>query len=178
MTKTQKLTFTALAAALAATLTLTAYFPYITYAAPAVAGLVMLVVVIEINCKWALGTFLASLVPVLLLTEPEAKLLYLFLFGWYPIAKARIESIHKNAIEWLLKILLFNLSVVAAYTFSSVLTDMNLQNLGVFGKYSVLVLWAFGNAIFVFYDIAVSQVALFYTLRIHPKIKKLFHNKK
>ena len=177
MTKNQKLTFTALCAALAATLTLTAYFPYVTYAAAAIAGLVMLAVVIELDCKWALGAFLASAVPVLLLTEPEAKLLYLAFFGWYPIAKAKIESLSRNVIEWFLKMLLFNAAVAGLYFLTSLITDITVQQLGIFGKYSIYVLWVLGNAIFVLYDIAVSQVAAFFHLRIHPKIKRMFNRK-
>lgn len=161
-------------AAVATLLTLAAYFPYITYAAPAIAGLTFLVLVIELDCRWALASFLASLVPVLLLAEPEAKLLYLFFFGWYPIAKAKIEAINKNAIEWPLKVGIFNICVVLVYFVLSALTSITVKEIGFFGRYSIYALWAFGNVVFLLYDLAISQTATFFTTRLHPQIRKLF----
>ena len=39
---------------------LLSYFPYLTYAVPAVAGLFIMVAVIEAGYKWALGAYAAA----------------------------------------------------------------------------------------------------------------------
>ena len=53
MKNTNKITLCALLSALAVVLMLTAYFPYLTYAVPAFAGLCIMAVLIEIGPKWA-----------------------------------------------------------------------------------------------------------------------------
>ena len=52
MKNSKKITFSAIMAALATVIMLVSYFPYLTYAVPAIAGLCIMVVVIEINKKW------------------------------------------------------------------------------------------------------------------------------
>ena len=174
MKKTAKITFCAMLAALAAIACLAAYFPYITYAAPAIAGLMLLPAVIEINVFWAFGGFAASLLPVLLLAETEAKLLYLFFFGWYPIVKALIERIDRRRIEWPIKVAVFNVAIVSAYFVISRFTDVSLEEFGQLGKYGAIIFLIAGNVVFVLYDIAVNQVASIYMVRIHRQIKRLF----
>ena len=169
-----RITLCGLTAALAATITLAAYFPYITYAAPAIAGLMMLIPIIEINCKWAWGCYAASILPVFLMAEPEAKIMYIFLFGWYPIAKAVIERINRRWLEWIIKIIAFNAAVLFVYGVLAGIMNISVEEFGEFGKYSIYIFLAVGNAAFIFYDMAISQIANIYMLRVHPHIKKFF----
>ena len=67
MKKNSKLTLSAMMAALASVFMLLSYFPYLTYAIPALAGLFIMVIVIEIDCKWAIGGYIASAFLVFLL---------------------------------------------------------------------------------------------------------------
>ena len=90
--------------ALAVVFMLLSYFPYLTYAIPAVAGLFIMATVIEINLKWAFLSYLTSAVLVFLFAEFESRLLYIFFLGYYPILKAIIEKIKKPVIEWILKV--------------------------------------------------------------------------
>ena len=94
--------------ALAVVFMLLSYFPYLTYAIPAIAGLCIMAVVIEINLKWAFLSYLTSAVLVLLSAEPESRLIYVFFLGYYPILKAIIEKIKLPIVEWILKIISFN----------------------------------------------------------------------
>lgn len=174
MKQNAKITLCALSAALASVFVLAAYFPYVTYAAPAVAGLMMIVPLVEINISWAFGAYAASLLPVLLLAEPEAKLLYVFFFGWYPIVKALIERMRRRIPEWIIKIAVFNVAVVAAYAALSLLTDISLEEFGILGKYGALIFLAAGNVVFVLYDFAIVQVASYYMQRLHPQVRRLF----
>ncbi len=161
-------------AALATALMLLSYFPYLTYAIPAVAGLFVMVTVIETNYKWALLTYLSSAVLVFLFAEPESKLMYICLFGYYPIIKGLIERINKPLIEWILKLVCFFASVLTAYYIFAGLFGIKLDDLGEFGKYSVLILLGFGTAAFVLYDIAVSKMSFVYFYRLHGRIRRIF----
>lgn len=159
-------------AALSAAFMLLSYFPYFTYAVPAVSGLFIMIAVIEINRKWALLSYFASALPVLLLAEPESKLIYLCFFGYYPILKALLDGIGKPVLEWLLKIAVFNTAVIAVYACFAGAFGVSADDFGTLGKYGIPILLAFGNIVFVLYDIAVSRAASAYMIMLHPKLKK------
>lgn len=152
---------------------LCSYFPYLTYTIPAIAGLFMMVPLAEINYKYSFAAYIVSSVLVFLFAEKEAAILYVFFFGHYPIVKGLLEKIRKIVIEWLLKILIFNICVLAAYFVLSVVFDIHIEDLGEFGKYSSYILLGAANIVFVLYDIAVSRVSTIYVYKIHPQIKKI-----
>ena len=172
---TVNLTLCAISAALATVITLAAYFPYITYAAPAVAGLVTVMLVIETNKKWALGSFVVSAVLVLLLSaESESKFLYVLFFGYYPIVKAAVESLNKPVLEWVMKLFTFNAAMLLIYGILSFVVDLSIEDFGVLGRYGAWIFLGLGNIVFVLYDFAILQIAAFYMQRIHPSVKRMF----
>ncbi len=173
MKRTTKITLSAMMAALAAAFMLLSYFPYLTYAIPAVAGLFIMVIVIELNCKWAFLGYIASAVLVFLLAETESKFMYIGFLGYYPILKALLERWRKPIAEWIIKLLCFNASVVFIYFVLSNIVGFSAEDFDVFGKYGIIVLLGLGNAVFVIYDIAVSRMAMLYVNLILPKIKKI-----
>lgn len=160
-------------AALASAFMLTSYFPHLTYAIPAMAGLFIMVSVIELNAKWAVLTYFASAVIVFLLAEPEAKLLYILFFGYYPILKAVMEKQKSRVLEYLVKFLIFNLAVILTYGVFAGIFGISLDDFGDFGKYTVAILLAAANIVFIIYDKAVSQLAGFYMYRLHNTVKRI-----
>ncbi len=177
MNNTNKTTFCAIIAALSTAIMLLSYFPYLTYAIPAMAGLFMMVVVIEINLKWATASYIASAVLVLIFAETEAKLMYVFLFGYYPILKAALERMRKPVIEWAVKIAVLNAAVLAVYIGITKIFGLGFDDMGDFGKYTGVVLLLVANVVFVLYDIAVSKMATFYMYRLHDKVRRLIKRK-
>ena len=171
MKRSRKITICAMMAALATVVMLLSFFPYFIYAIPAVAGLFIMVAVIEINCKWAFGAYIASALLVFLMADPESKLLYIFFFGYYPIAKALVEKLRNPIIEWIIKAVIFNASVLLVYFVFAGAMGVSVEEFGEFGKYGALILLAVGNVVFVLYDIAVSRMAIFYFAIIKPKFK-------
>lgn len=160
-------------AALATVFMLLSYFPYMTYAIPAVSGLFIMAAVIEINKRWAFMSYTASAVLVFLLGDPESKFLYIFFFGYYPIAKSLIEKLNKGVFEWIIKFAVFNASVLSVYLIFANFFGFSMEDFGELGRYGAYILLLLGNIVFVVYDIAVSRMALFYIYRLHSKIKKL-----
>lgn len=171
--QTSKITFCAMMAALAVCVMLLSYFPYLTYAIPAIAGLFIMVLVIELDCKWAFAGYLTSTVLVFLLVEAESKLLYIFFLGYYPILKALVERIKKPVIEWPIKLICFIVSVLAVYFIYTNLYGVDMSDMGVLGKYGNVVLIVLGTFTFVIYDIAVSRMAMMYLRVLHSKISKI-----
>lgn len=161
-------------AALASAFMLTSYFPYLTIAIPAMAGLFVMVSVIELGVKWAIPTYLSSAVIVFLIAEPEAKLLYIIFFGYYPILKAAAEKLRNQALEYIIKFLTFNAAIVLAYGVLAGVFGVTLEgDLNDFGKYAVVILLAVANFVFIVYDKAVSQLAGFYMYRLHSIVKRI-----
>lgn len=164
-------------AALASVFMLISYFPYLTYAIPAVAGLFIMIAVIETDIKWATLTYLSSAVIVALIGEPEAKMLYILFFGYYPILKAIFERLKNRLLEYLLKFLSFNVAIIVAYTFVAAFLGVSVGEMGDFGKYTATIMLLAANIVFPIYDAAVSRMAQFYLLRLHSQIAKIFKGK-
>lgn len=171
--KTKKLSFCAVMAALATVIMLVAYFPYVTYAIPCMASLAVMAVVIEIDKKAALLTYLASTLPIFLFCELEAKLLYIVFMGFYPILKAVFEKLPNRIIEYLLKLVVFNLAVAAIYFMSVKLFGIGFEDMGELGKYGGIILLVAANVVFVLYDYCISKMAIFYMLRFHKTVSKM-----
>lgn len=173
MKRTKCITLCGLMAALASTFMLTSYFPYLTIAIPAMAGLFVMVSVIELGVKWAIPTYLSSAVIVFLIAEPEAKLLYILFFGYYPIIKAVMEKQKSRVLEYLVKFLIFNTAIILTYGVFAGIFGISLDDFGDFGKYTALILLAAANIVFIIYDKAVSQLAGFYMYRLHNTVKRI-----
>ena len=152
---------------------LLSYFPYFTYAVPAVTGLLTMMLVIEINVKWAFVAYIAASVLVFVFAEPESKLMYICLFGYYPIVKALIDRINEPVIEWVLKLAVFNAAAILIYAVFAGMFGVSIDDFSTLGKYGAYIFLGFGNAVFVLYDITVSRLSGIYIYRIHPKVKKL-----
>ncbi len=132
-----------------------------------------MVVVIEINLKWAFLSYLTSAVLVFISAEPESRLMYVFFLGYYPILKAIIEKIKQPVLEWILKIISFNCAVLVVYLIFAKPMGIDFSDFGTLGKYGALIVLGLGNLAFVLYDIAVSKMALVYIWTIAPKLKKI-----
>ncbi len=174
MKQTSKITLCGICVALSVVTMLLGYFPYFTYAVPAIAGLFMMIPLIEINGKYAFLSYVAGCFIVFIVAEPETKVLYIVLFGYYPILKAIIEKIKKPIAEWIVKILCFNASVVISYYVLKLLTNINVDDFGPLGKYGAVIFIFLCNIAFILYDIAISRVSFVYFCKMHPKIKGIF----
>ena len=161
-------------AALSITVMLTSYFPYLTYAIPAVAGLFMMVPLIECGVAWSFGAYISSAAIILLVGEMESKILYVMLLGYYPIVKSLIERINNHAIEWVLKLLCFNIAAVSFYFIaSSAIFGVSFDDFGEWGKYGAAAFLGVCNVVFVIYDIGISRIAGYYMMTLHNKVKKI-----
>lgn len=173
MNNTKKITLCGLVAALSVVIMLTSYFPYLTYAIPALAGLLMMIPVIECGVSWGFGTYIASAVIIFITGEMESKILYIMLLGYYPILKSIIERINKQVVEWILKLLCFNVAAIAFYYVSTVLFAVSFDDFGQWGKYGAIMFLAICNVVFVIYDIGVSRMASYYMINLHDRVRKI-----
>ena len=155
------------------------------YALPAIAGFLTLFCVIELGKTWAFGVYFATaLLSMLLVPNKEAAVMYTAFFGYYAIVKALLESSRlPRVVEYLLKFLVFNASVVAAYLVLIYAFGMPLDDvLGVNGdvwwaKYALPVMLVLGNVVFIVFDFALTHMAMVFLKVLQPKLHKLFRFK-
>ncbi len=172
--KSGKIALCGMLSAVGAALMLASYFPFLTYAIPALSGILLIAAVIEAGSLWALGAYVVTAVLVFFLAEPEAKLLYIVFFGYYPILKGRLDRLRPRPLGYLVKFLVFNAAVFAACGLSILLSDVTPADFGAWGVWGAAALLLLGNAVFRVYDVAVERVAQLYMLRLHPSISRLF----
>lgn len=173
MKKTSYIALCGITAALITAVMTAAYFPFLTYAIPAIAGAVIMIPLVEIGKGYAALTYIVTCLPVMLFAENEAKLMYVCFFGYYPIIKAIFEKVKIRVIEFILKFAVFNGAVTAVYLLLSNIFMIDMEGIGDYGKYGVILLYVVGNVAFLLYDICLARLCTVYIYRLHPKIKKI-----
>ncbi|MBQ6874392.1 MAG: hypothetical protein IJO24_08890 [Clostridia bacterium] len=175
MKQSSKTAICGMIAALSVVIMMLTIIPVMTYAAPAFAGILLMVVVIEINKKWAFGVYAAAgILSLLLATDKEAAVMYVAFFGYYPIIKAVLESKLPRAVEWIVKFLIFNVTMVAAYFVLIRVFGISMEDMNELGKYGPLILLALGNVVFVVFDIAITRIATLYIIKWQKQFRRLF----
>lgn len=160
-------------AALAVVIMLTAYFPYMTYAIPAIAAIAILIPRIECGAKSGIITFLAAAVLSLLFGEMESKLLFVTFLGWYPLAKWEIDRIPKRILRILIKAVIFNLAVFIYYYLCIGLLQVDGAEFELGFRYGKWAFLALANLTFAIYDIGLSRLIMLYFLRFHDRIRSM-----
>ncbi|MEG1687129.1 MAG: hypothetical protein RR185_06595 [Angelakisella sp.] len=151
---------------------LTGMIPFGDYALPAFAGLVLIAVAVENGGKAAALVYVVvSVLGIFLVPRPEALLLFIFFFGYYPILQVQLNKIRFKPVQYLAKFAIFNAAVVAAYLIVIYVLGISeiLESFGSFGKYSALVLLAMGNVFFGIYDFTVDNLRYVYINWFRPR---------
>ncbi|MBR5111162.1 MAG: hypothetical protein IK099_13370 [Clostridia bacterium] len=95
--------------------------PAAAYAVPMLCGLLLLPILLEFGETAAWAAFFAVAALALMLDfDKEAAFFYLFI-GYYPIVKWRLDRIKKKGLRFLVKTLLFTVSLAAMYALLALL---------------------------------------------------------
>ncbi|WMJ23583.1 hypothetical protein RBG61_02600 [Paludicola sp. MB14-C6] len=155
---------------------LSGIFPFAEYTCPALAGIFLIALVIDFNKKTALIAYGAvSILSLLIMPNKEASILFVAFLGYYPILKSILEQCKSRVVEWILKVGIFNVTVLLSYYFIIHILGMSqvLDDMQGFAQYGVLVLLVMGNVAFIIYDIALTRLIATYVHSIRPKFKGL-----
>lgn len=176
MRKSSKTALGGIIAALSLTLMLlSTVIPFLTYALPALAGIILMIMVIEIGRKWAFCAYAAiSILSILILADKETAMMYVAFFGYYPIAKSIIEDKMNKTIGFIIKLAIFNIAIVAAYLAIIYLFKIPVDGMEDFGKWTVPILLLMGNIIFVLYDYVLSRLVFGYMTKIRKYFRRIF----
>ena len=174
MSKSGKIALGGLLTALGVVLMfLTGLIPIGTYALPAIAGVLLIVAVIEIGAKWAWMIYAAvAVLSLLFAADKEAALLFVLFFGYYPVLKSFLERISNKVLSWISKFAVFNVAVVACFFLAVNFLQLPEDSFTVFGFYLPWVFLILGNAVVLIYDIALSGLVATYVEKLHHRVTK------
>lgn len=153
----------------------TGIFSTLTYAVPAVAGALLILIVIEISPKFAGAVYFAvAVLSLLVVADKEAAVMYAMFFGYYPIIKGFIEKHLKNVLSWIIKFAVFNVSVISAYFVVSKVFMISFDDLESFGKWALPIFLILCNIVFALYDIALTRLISAYLFRWRKYVRRMF----
>lgn len=155
------------------TMFMTGVFPLLYLALPMIAGLLLLIVVMEVNTRWACLTYAAvGLLSLFVTYDKEAALIFIMFFGHYPILHKYLNRVPTRVFRMLLKLLVFNLCMVAYFYVNVYLFGLEdlLEAFEDFGKYGSVILLAAVNPFFIMYDYSLDGMCEIYRQNLKPRI--------
>ena len=166
--KTSLMAHSAMLSALSVTLLyVSGLLPTLQLAMIALAGLLPAAAVIKFKTASGFYTYaVTALLSLLLLPEKSGALIYIFLFGCYPMLKSYIERLNSLFFEWVLKLLTFNTGAVILLLFFPVVFARAASGLTMYMPGILLI----GNCVFVLYDIGFSKLIHAYSYILKKRI--------
>lgn len=178
MSNTSKLAFGGIIAAVSvALMMLTGIIPFSIYLFPIIAGYSLLTVVLECGKSWAVSVYIAvSILSLLFIADKESAVLYAFFFGYYPIIKPVIEGKLRKIPQWIVKFLIFNISLAAAYSVLIILFSLDISS----GRFPLFIVLTGGailaNFLFLVYDLFFTRIVTIYLKTFSNTVKKIFYH--
>ena len=151
---------------------LTGLFPFATYALPAMAGTLLIVVVIELGRPTATMVYAAvSLLSLLIAPDKEAALMFVVFFVFYPTLRGRKEPIRTQRLELFCHYVLFHGVVILTFSVISPILGMVqvTEELMEYGKWGIAALLCAANFMFFYFDKALTGLISAYIYRFRPK---------
>ncbi len=142
---------------------------------PMAAGMLMMIIAEEVSKSWAWLTYISvSLLSIFVTADKEAALIFIILFGHYPILRIYLHKLKFRGIRCIAKMLIFNICAVAYFYVTVFIFGMKqmLEDMNDFGRYGAVFLLALGNFIFVLYDFNLGYSYQLYLKRLLPKFRK------
>ena len=141
-------------------------FQTLDLSAAAIGSIIILVALIELGNKWAIGIYLSStIISLLLLPYKSPAAIFALFAGFYPILKAPLNRIKPIFLSYVARLFCFNLALIALIFVFSRLLHIQEDYLGL-----ETAIYALGNLTFLVYDFALERIAATYGTRLKPLI--------
>lgn len=152
---------------------LSSLIPFGFMAFPTFAGMLLVVIVIEIGYGCAFAVYFAvSVLSLLLVPEKEPALLYAVFLGLYPIVKSLIERLKSKPLQYAVKFAAFNVCMIAEFFIAVKLLGIPEESYYLFGVNLPLILLLLANVFFFVYDICVTRLVTLYLMKWRSKLNK------
>ena len=172
--QTKKIALCGVLGALAVTILMMGFlFPFATYACPALAACLLLIVVYEYGVKTALTMYTAvSALALMLVPDQELVFMFIFVFGLYTVIKIPLDRKLGKKIGLAAKFVYINIALVVSYSILLFIFPVAAV-VNEFSGYSagfVALLFAMFWLVFFMYDKASERVLVIYI----RKFRKMF----
>lgn len=157
------------------TMFLAGIMPALYLLLPMIAGVLMMIIAVEVNTPWALLTYIAvSLLSLLITADKEAALIFILLFGHYPILRFYIQRIKLRIPRLIVKFAVCNVCVLAYFYITVYVFGLKemLEEFDDLGRYGAYIMLALANVIFILYDFNLDLCYTTYRKRLMPKFRK------
>ncbi len=161
--KTSKLAYSGVIAALSVLLLyLSSVLPTLRIGLVAVAGVLPAVMVVRFGISSGFMVYaITSLITLILLPGKGTVLLYVVIFGHYPMFKSLFERSKRLWIEWVAKLALFNILL----TLIILISDALIYDLTGSSEIAVPIIYLVGNVVFIAYDIGFTGLIAKYIVK-------------
>ncbi|MBR1528252.1 MAG: hypothetical protein IJ642_02980 [Oscillospiraceae bacterium] len=152
---------------------LTGIFPLLYLVLPMIAGVLLLIVVMEVGIQWAWVTYIAvGLLSLFVTYDKEAALIFILFFGCYPLIRYYMKKIKAKPLRTILKLVLFNLSMIIYFYLNTYLFGMQelLEELQEYGKHAGKIMLILLNPFFLMYDTSLDGLCEIYLKVLKPRI--------
>lgn len=148
----------------------TVLIPFATYAAPALAGIALIPIALELGLPVASITYVSvALLSLLMVPDREAALMFIAFFGYYPVLKFKLDRLKFKPLRILIKLTVFNASILAGYFVVIYIFGLYYLMGELTGGFGWLLLGV-GNLCFPIYELALRNITALYLFRIRKNI--------
>lgn len=125
------------------------------------------ILIIEAGMRTAMISFIStSLLGLLLVPNKMLMIPYVTFLGYYGIVKSHIESLNNFGLEWVIKIVLFNLALMLNY-----ILLIQILGISIVLPFSIWLVAIMMQVLFVIYDYVFSLFIAYYITRFKKYIK-------
>lgn len=173
--KTKKIALSAVLSAVGVIfLLLGSFVQTLNLSSAALAGLIIVIAVIEIRGKYpVLIYFSVSLISILILPNKLPAVFFIIFGGIYPIFKAQFERFHP-VVSWVLKFSMFNVVLWFLIFFIRLLLSRELitlrENMYFLENFEIVV-FLLANSAFLLYDIVMTKIINIYLIKVRTLLK-------
>jgi len=157
------------------TMFLAGVLPALYLVLPMIAGVLLMIIAEEVSRSWAFLTYIAvSLLSVFITFDKEAALIFIMLFGHYPILRLFIMKLPTKLLRWIVKLAVFNVCVIGYFYVTVYILglDQLVDEFGEYGKYGAYIMLGMANGVLIMYDISLDGAYNIYKTRLAPKFKR------
>lgn len=148
----------------------TVLIPFATYAAPALAGIALIPIALELGLPVAGITYATvALLSLLMVPDREAALMFIAFFGYYPVLKFKLDRMKFKPLRVLIKLAVFNTAILAGYFVIIYIFGLYYLMDELTGGFGWLLL-AVGNLCLPIYEKALKNITALYLFRIRKSI--------
>ncbi len=146
----------------------------LAYTMPMIVGLFMIMLNRTFGKSSAWITYAAtSALSFILVSDKECMLMYVMLFGFYPMVHEELGKIRMKLLRITLKLLIFNVLLVAVQLILVFVFGIPFLEEGE-GQWMIALFAVLMNILFLFYDRIITVFTKLYETKIENKIKKYF----